>query len=623
MHNEVSRRRFLRMGAAAFSAAQFGTVASRAAPIFLIPGQPPLEEVGYGQVTVRSPRHVAQVENTRAILLGLSDDALMKPFRMMAGQDAPGENIGGWYEYKADYNYKTGDAGLAPGASFGQWTSAMARMSAAAQGAGDAALAQVLREKVLRLTGLYAPTITPAYYTLTRLPAYSLDKTVCGLKDAHTLLGDPQAFAVLNKTTDAAVPGLPGRPVDREVPWHTGRDISWDWDESPTLPENLYLAYREGAGRRYFEMAEQYLDDKTFFDPLSRGENVLYRKHGYSYVNAMSSAMQAYLVGGSEPHLHAAANGFDMLQGQSFATGGWGPDEILASPEWDKLYPSLTASHNNFEAPCCAFAHMKLTRYLMRVLREGRYGDSMETVMYNTVLGALPMHEDGRAFYFQDYNNVARKDYSKHRWPCCSGTLPQVAADYGINSYFHEPGALWVNLYIASELRWTEGGARLALEQDGEYPDTGEVRFRVTASAPTRFALRLRVPGWATESRGSVVLRVNGRAEPVRVQAGFTTIAREWRTGDTVELELPMELRLVELPGSVTVTHPDTVALMRGPLVLFPLGVGPHAVHAVDALRARQTGARAWTVASRAGDVRVVPFTEIGDETYSTYLRLG
>ncbi len=128
---------------------------------------------------------------------------------------------------------------------------------------------------------------------------------------------------------------------------------------------------------------------------------------------------------------------------------------------------------------------------------------------------------------------------------------------------------------------------------------------------------------WATEARTPVVLRVNGRPEPVRVQAGFTTVAREWRTGDTVELELPMELRLVEIPGSVTVTHPETVALMRGPMVLFPLGAGPHAVHAVDALGAKQTGARAWTVKTRAGDVRMAPFTEIGEETYSTYLRLS
>ena len=97
----------------------------------------------------------------------------------------------------------------------------------------------------------------------------------------------------------------------------------------------------------------------------------------------------------------------------------------------------------------------------------------MERVMYNTVLGALPMQPDGRAFYYSDcYSGSAANDagsqaasvgamkvYAIHRWPCCAGTLPQVAADYWINGYFREPGAVWVNLYLPSVLRWTGGGS--------------------------------------------------------------------------------------------------------------------------------------------------------------------
>ncbi len=604
-----SRRRLLQTGAAA---AALGARQLPASPVFLLPGQPPLQEFRYDQVTVTSPLHAAQIDNTRTVLSSFSDDALMKPFRLMAAQPAPGEDIGGWYEYLPDYNYKTGDAGLAPGASFGQWTSALARMSAAT---GDTAL----RTKVLRLNQLYGATVVPAYYTLTRLPAYSLDKFVCGLKDSHQLLGDPGAFAVLDKTTSAAVLALPGRPVDRDVPWLQGRDISWNWDESATLPENLYLVYSLGAGRRYLLMAEQYLDDKTFFDPLAAGQNVLGGKHGYSYVNAMSSAMQAYMVGGSERHLTAAVHGFDMLEQQSFATGGWAPDETLVAPDADKVYTSLTSTHNNFEAPCCSYAHMKLTRYLLRVAREGRFGDSMERVMYNTVLGALPLERDGRAFYFQDYNVAGKRVYSVHRWPCCSGTLPQVAADYGINSYFHEPGVVWVNLYIASTLRWREGGADCTLEQEGDYPWGDTVRMRVSASPATRFTLRLRVPAWA---EGATV-RVNGQPAAVHVQAGFTTLARIWSTGDTVELSLPMSLRLVPIPAAAGKSHQNTAALVRGPLVLFALGAGPHQVSRKAALAARQTGAREWTVATRKGPLRLVPFTEVGDSAYATYLDLS
>ena len=81
----------------------------------------------------------------------------------------------------------------------------------------------------------------------------------------------------------------------------------------------------------------------SFFDPLAAGENALSTRHAYSHVNSLSSAMQAYLTVGSEKHLHAAKNGFDMLMAQSFATGGWGPDERLRatdSPEVAASAPS-------------------------------------------------------------------------------------------------------------------------------------------------------------------------------------------------------------------------------------------------------------------------------------------
>jgi len=213
----------------------------------------------------------------------------------------------------------------------------------------------------------------------------------------------------LDRTTTAAVPHLPPAAVDRELEWRPGKDQSYRWDESYTNPENLFLAYRRGAGRRYRDLAVRYLDDATWFDPLARGENVLATKHAYSYVNSLSSAMQAYLTLGSEKHLRAASNAFAMLSAQSYPTGGWGPDEKLVAPDGAELNASLTSTHNSFETPCGSYAHFKLTRYLLRVTRDARYGDSMERVMYNTVLGAKPMCPDGHAFYYATTISPAEK----------------------------------------------------------------------------------------------------------------------------------------------------------------------------------------------------------------------
>ena len=88
-----------------------------------------------------------------------------------------------------------------------------------------------------------------------------------------------------------------------------------------------------------------------------------------------------------------------MVLAQSFATGGWGPNESFIAPDSSGLYDSLTSTHRGFETPCGSYAHFKLARYLLRVTRDGRYGDSMERVFYNTILGAKPLQPDGQAFY--------------------------------------------------------------------------------------------------------------------------------------------------------------------------------------------------------------------------------
>ena len=580
----------------------------------------PLREVEYQQVILCGAVQQAQRDNVSTVLMGLNEDSLLKPFREMAGRVAAGTSLGGWYEWKADYDYHHDDAGLAPGSTFGQWVSALARLHAGSRASGLPANV-AMAERVVRLNRLLSETITPAFFEKTRFPGYTLDKLACGLMDAHRLINDPQAFPTLDRVTDAALPSLPGKAQDRDMEWRLGRDLSWMWDENYTLPENLYLLSAMGAGARYRSMAQAYLLDETCFDPLARGVNALADKHAYSYVNALCSAMQAYFLDGSDKHLTAAKRGFAFLEQQSFATGGWGPDEQLRKFGYDDLAASLLASHNGFETPCGGYAHLKLTRYLLRATRDGRYGDSMERVFHNALLGVLPLQLDGRSFYSSDYNSDGKRVYSVHRWPCCSGTLPQVVADYGINTYLYEPGAVWVNLYQPSELRWNEGATAVVMKQAGGYPETEVVRLLVETSRPVHFVLCLRVPAWAA---AGAALRLNGRPEPLVLRRGFASLEQTWRTGDLIELSLPMSLRLEPLPAN-GVPHPEIVALLHGPLVLFPLreaGEGGTISLSPEALlSAERTGPREWIVRAGGGVRQFVPFTEIGYRSYSTYVK--
>jgi DUF1680 family protein len=608
---DVSRRKFLQSAALASAGSLLPNLAvsghtRRHSPSAADPILGPLEEFSYSAVALDSALHEQQLRETHAVLMNMSEDSLLKPFRQMVGLPAPGEDLGGWYQYVPNYDWHTFDAGFAPAATFGQWVSALARGYAitGSQGAKD---------KVLRLNRLYAQVIDGQFYENNRFPAYSYDKLLCGLIDSHKFVGDPEAFATLQKTTDAALPHLPKEAVEHGTSWRPGKDESWTWDESYTMPENLFLAYQRGAGKRFRSLGKQYLHE-VFFDRLAEGQNDLAGRHAYSHVNSLCSAMQAYLTLGSEKHLRAAKNGFDMLAAQSFVTGGWGPDEILRATGSDDIYDSLTKTHSGFETPCGSYAHFKLTRYLLRVTRDPRYGDSMERMMYNTILGAKPLLADGHAFYYSDYNFKGRKVYSSHRWPCCSGTMAQVAADYRINTYFRDEYGISVNLYIPSSVRWTQNGAQIELMEKGHYPDDDHVQFELKTSKPVEFAVNLRIPGWAEKPS----VAVNGKRESAH-QGSFARVTRQWKTGDRIDVELPLAMRL----EPVDPQHPDTVALLIGPLVLFAVTDSQPALTRGQLLAAKKTGGQRWQVETAAGGVMtMLPWTEIEGQGYTTYLRV-
>ena len=190
-----------------------------------------------------------------------------------------------------------------------------------------------------------------------------------------------------------------------------------------------------------------------------------------------------------------------------------------------------------------------------------------------------------------------------------------MAADYRINTYFRDTQGVWVNLYIPSTLRWTQDGAQVELTQKSLYPFENVVQFDVKTSQARDFAVNFRIPAWAMGAS----ISVNGRRLQAPATPGsFAAVHRQWKTGDRVELDLPMTTRL----ETVDPQHPQTVALLFGPLVLFAItDTQPLMTHA-DLLAAKRTGQRSWQVKTTGAPVKMLPFIDIGEEQYSTYLRL-
>jgi DUF1680 family protein len=427
------------------------------------------------------------------------------------------------------------------------------------------------------------------------------------------------ALEVLKRSTDAALPHLPEKALSRaEQEARPHKSAAFTWDETYTLPENFFLAYQRSGDKRYRDLAERFIYHE-FYDALAENHNVLPGKHAYSHVNTLSSAMQAYLVLGDEKYLQAATNGLRMVQEQSYATGGWGPNEGFVEPGRGLLAESLVKTHASFETPCGAYGQFKITRYLLRATHDSRYGDSMEQVLYNTVAGAKPILADGTSFYYSDYNSAdARKVYHRDKWPCCSGTFPQLTADYGISSYYPAKEGVYVNLFLPSRVSWIQGDTQCTLTQQTSYPGTDTTQLHLEMARPENFTIYLRIPAWAD---AKTRVSVNGTRVEGEVTAGkFFALPRTWKNGDRVEYEIGMPLRV----QAVDAQNPQIVALLRGPVVLFGVGNLPANLSRAQLLAASAASHSldSWVVQSDAGKVTFRPFAGIGDESYRLYQTL-
>lgn len=602
----ISRRSVLKMASMTVASTLAGRAAAKSQAAA---NAPLLQPAAHADVALLDGPMLEQFKAHHATLLAMDEDALLKPFRAAAGLPAPGEQFGGWYDAAPGFNPPADMHGYIPGHSFGQYVSSLARAYAVT---GDAAT----RRKIGRLITGFAPTVTPRFYDGYPLPAYTFDKINIGLIDAYAHAGDPQALAVLNLATDAALPHLPEKALTRsEMQARPHPNPAFTWDESYTLPENLYLAWRRGAGERFRGLARRFLLDREYFDPLARGDNVLPGRHAYSHLNALSSAIQAYLVDADPKHLRAARNGFDFVVAQSFATGGWGPDERFIVPGSGALGESLTSTHASFETPCGAYGHVKAARYLLGITGDSRYGDSMERVIYNTMLGALPMKPDGTSFYYADYNEQGAKTYFELKCPCCSGTHGQIVADYGVSAYFHDDRGVFVNLYTPSRLRWRRNGRDLTLATATSYPLDSQVDIALSMAGEDNFRIGLRIPAWA--GPGSEVA-VNGKRLATPLTPGtFHEIERIWRDGDRITLTLDRPLRL----EAVDEKHPLLLAVMQGPLALFAVGdrFVPPTRGELLSIRQMAPGSTEWRMTTADGVQRFKPYFAVGSEATRLY----
>jgi DUF1680 family protein len=593
----MSRRNFVKMAAAAavLPRVAFARTSAPASP------REPLRELPYSSVQLTGGSFKRQYDALHAHYLSLDNDRLLKVYRQRAGLPAPGDDMGGWYDLN----------GFAPGHALGQFISGLARIGAST---GD----QACHEKVHALVTGFGATLGPGNESILRpqtnlWPCYTLDKHFVGLIDSARLSNVTESKDLLTRVFQGARPLLPAHGRDR-----IGKKDP-PYDETYVMPENLFEAYELTGDPALHDLAVRYLLDREYFDPLARGENPLPGQHAYSHAIALSSAGKAYFSLGDSKYREAMSNAFTLLTTQQqFASGGWGPNETFIAPHRRELYSSLSSTVDHFETPCGSYAATKLARYLLRITPDPhervQYADYLERVVYNTILAARLPDSDGDYFYYSTYSPVATKVYYKSKWPCCSGTLVQTVADYPIDIYMQSDQGIDVNLYIPSRLAWTQGATRVSLSMETNYPAEDKVSIAVSPERAVEFTLRLRVPSWAN---GDAKVTMGNPTIASGAPGTHIELRRRWKSGDAIQLTIPQDFRVEPIDED----HPQTVALMRGPLQYVALN--PAKGLSEDPMplpgNLRREDAQSFVEGSGPSQVTFVPLHQIGLEAYTSY----
>jgi DUF1680 family protein len=520
--------------------------------------KPRLQPFSLAQVTLDDGPVRDAREWNRSYMLRIPADRLLHNFRVTAGLPSSAEPLGGWEAPKSELR----------GHFVGHYLSACGLLYAATRDAqikarGDAIVAGLADcQQKLGSSGYVSAFPEELFDRLDQrkpvwAPFYTLHKIMAGLIDMNQCGENPQALQVLLKLAS----------------WTD----EWTASKSEVHMQEILKTEFGGMSEVLFNLAAATGDDrwskvgdrfhkKIFVVPLAMRQDQLRNLHANTHIPQVIGAARRYELS-SDYRFRDAAEFFweTVVQARTYATGGSSNAEAwLTQP--NHLAIEMKASSHHQEC-CCAYNMMKLTRHLYGWNAEEQYMDYYERNLFNHRLGTI-QPKTGLTTYFLSLAPGAWKTLctEDQTFWCCTGTAVEEFAKLNDSIYFHDEDGLYVNLFIASELNWTERGIRL--KQQTRFPEQEKTTLVIEASPAKAWTLRLRIPKWTTEATS---VSINGHLLEVAGNPGsYLNITRIWKAGDRLELTMPMRLTAEPLRDD-----PGVQAILYGPLVLagqFPLG---------------------------------------------------
>lgn len=388
-------------------------------------------------------------------------------------------------------------------------------------------------------------------YFGTWAPFYNIHKMYAGLRDAWLYCGNEQAKNLFLKFCDWAV-DITRDLNDEQMEKMLG-------NEHGGMNEVLADAYAITGEQKYLNCARRF-SHKLLLVPMEEGKDCLDNMHANTQIPKVIGYQRIAELAHDVQYHNASEYFWEIVTRQrSLALGGNSRREHFPTKETCIDYI------NDIDGPesCNTYNMLKLTEDLNRVKPDGMYGDFYETAMFNHILSAQhPQH--GGYVYFTSARPRHYRNYSapnKAMW-CCVGTGMENHGKYGQFVWTHDKGvkaeddALYVNLFVASELNWKD--RKMVIRQQTAFP-YAETSVVEVAKGKGTFILKVRKPSWC---ENFTVKGVGFDADSYE-ENGFVCMKRKWKKGDQVKISMPMHAYIKPM-----INVPQYVAIMYGPILL-------------------------------------------------------
>ena len=356
----------------------------------------------------------------------------------------------------------------------------------------------------------------------------------------------------------------------------------------------LVKLYRITGEKKYLNLAKFFIDSRgkendpkkaysQDHKPLIQQDEAVGHavRAGYLY----SGVADVAALTGDSAYLAAIDKIWDnTVSKKLYITGGIGARHEGEAFGNNYELPNLTA----YNETCAAIANVYWNYRMFLLHGDAKYIDVLERSLYNGVISGVGL--DGKTFFYPNplecdmhYHFNSGETLDRQPWfdcSCCPTNMCRFIASVPGYIYAQSNNALYVNLFAqSSSIVQLNKKLPVTVSQETQYPWDGQVKISVSPEKTSRFALCLRIPGWAenqvvpsdlysfvSPETGLISVTVNGEPVQYKTEKGYAVIDREWKQGDVVSYNIPMSIRRVEANTQVA-DDAGKVAIERGPIV--------------------------------------------------------